>query len=183
MPTWINLGCGPFRAPAPWVNLDVIENETTHPDLVVDPLRPFDSFPRSTAHRIYLGHVLEHVPWPAVPDLLAQVRATLAPGGLVGVVGPDVLRTVERYRQGVDDWALVRAVLEDEHHYQHLDGATDDWPEARHWWNCYEERVVRILEAAGFEQVTPQPITPEALADWPVVAHTLHQCAVTAVAP
>ena len=51
----------------------------------------------------------------------------------------------------------------------------------RHCWNCYEDRVVRLLSDAGFDNVEAVAIDPEALAGWPVVAFTQHQCAVKGV--
>lgn len=177
----VNVGCGPFPAPAPWVNTDVIEEPDTgtRPDIVVtwdDPL----PFPDGTLDAVYCGHVLEHVPWADVDGFLALVRAKLAPGGEIMVVGPDVVRTLQRWRDGDDPWELVESVLEHELSFQ---TAPVQWANARHHWNCREDRVVAALGRAGFEQVAALPVTPDALAGWPVVAFTQHQCAVRAVAP
>lgn len=181
--TWLNVGCGSFRAPKPWWNIDVIETTGIHPDQVVDAGDPLGGFATDSCERVYLGHVLEHVPWPEVPAVLTEVRRVLQPGGRVAVVGPDVLRTIERYRSGSEPWDQVIAALEEEINYQWMCGVHDDWPQARHWWNCHEKRVIAALEAVGFADVRPVPITPEALDGWPVVAYTQHQCAVLAVAP
>ena len=173
---WLNVGCGPFRAPEPWVNLDVVDNDNTHPDIVVSAHRPLGLFSTETIERVYLGHILEHVPWDEVPRFLSDVMRALRPGGEIAVVGPDVERAIHLWHGGVVGWDIVTASLEHESPQYDL-GA---WPEARHWWNCTEARVVGALTLGGFVDVLPQSVTAEALNGWPVVAFTQHQCAVTA---
>jgi SAM-dependent methyltransferase len=186
----VNVGCGPYRAPEPWVNLDYHEGDGVQPDVIVtDPARPLACYPDDTVERVYLGHVLEHVPWPEVGPFLEDIHRALTPGGQVCAVGPDVLRVIQRWRDGIEDWTLVVSVLEnpwDRAYDQEGYGIikrTDQWRYARHWWNCDEERMVwAFTELSPFSEVTPLPITEEALAGWPVVAHTPWQCAVRAVA-
>lgn len=170
---WLNVGCGTHRAPDPWINLDVHADDDHRPDLVIDPADPFAAFDARSAERVYLGHVLEHVRWPLVGDLLACVRAVLAPGGLVLATGPDVYRTVTRWRDGAEPWDLVVSVLE------HADEADPGWPEAVHHWNCHETRLVGALTAAGFLDVAPSV----AFDGWPVVAWSEWQCAAGGVNP
>ncbi len=177
----INIGCGPFPAPSPWINTDVIRIPgNVEPDVVMDSWHPSELSALGDVERIYLGHVLEHVRWELVHDFLVECRDLLVPGGRICVVGPDVNRNIQRWHAGQETWDQVLAVLEDDVHFQAIPA---EWDGARHAWNCYEGRVVRALEAAGFAEVTALPITPEALAGWPVVAHTQHQCAVSAVKP
>jgi len=174
----VNLGCGPFLAPKPWVNVDVIYiPKVITPSVVVKPGEPLP-WNDEVADRVYLGHMLEHVEWADVSALLADVRRILCEGGEVCVVGPDVNRTLQRWHDGDENWQQVLGVIEDDLHYQE---AQAEWAGARHAWNCNEGRVMRALTAAGFRDVQPLPITEEALAEWPVVAFTQHQCAVRAV--
>lgn len=188
---WLNIGCGPFLAPAPWTNLDVVTTDTIRPDIVVDdPLRPLDGY--VNVERVYMGHVLEHVPWPEVADFLVHVRERMAPGGELMVVCPDVFRVIRRWRDGLDPegWELVESILEGpwDRDYGDAPGYAllerlPLWPYARHWWNAFEARVRFAVEQwGGFEKVEALPITEEALAGWPVVAHTQWQCAVRGVA-
>jgi hypothetical protein len=182
MRSWLNIGCGPFRAPEPWINTDVIRiSGNVEPDILMTSWRPAElAGTFEDVERIYLGHVLEHVRWEIVGDFLGECLELLAPGGRICVVGPDVNRNIQRYHAGQETWDQVIAVLEDDVHYQTTPA---DWDGARHAWNCYEGRVVRALAAAGFVDVTALPITEEALAGWPVVAHTLHQCAAVGTKP
>lgn len=181
--TWLNIGCGPFRAPEPWVNTDVVRIEgNVEPDIVVSSWHPavIRGYLSDDVERLYLGHVLEHVRWENVHDFLVECRELLVPGGKVCVVGPDVNRMIHRWRQGLEGWDQVLAVLEDDVHQQQTPA---EWDGARHAWNTYEGRVVRALTTAGFVEVTALEVTPTALAGWPVVSHAAHQCAVEAVAP
>lgn len=108
------------------------------------------------------------------------------------IVGPDVLRIIQRWHEGLEPegWLLVESCLENpwdrcygqdaDLPYGYVETETQ-WRGARHWWNCFETRVLYALRAyTTLTGVTAYPITPEALAGWPVVAHTQWQCAVGA---
>ena len=88
----INVGCGVFKAPSDWVNVDV--DPLYNPDVLAvagEPL-PFDDH---TVERVYLGHVLEHMEYKReAPAFLRDVKRILAPNGQVAVVGPDYDRAV-----------------------------------------------------------------------------------------
>jgi len=171
---WLNLGSGEHRAPAPWVNLDVHEDESRGfcPDLLVDPADPFAMID-GPAERIYVGHMLEHTPWPTVPRVLAQVRDALAPGGEVLVTGPDVFRSIQLWHTDELPWDMLALILE------HADLGTPEWPQESHWWNCHEARVERALSTAGF--TTRCIEDPTRLDGWPVVGWAGWQCAVLGV--
>lgn len=179
MGTWLNIGCGPFRAPAPWLNVDVVHIPgQIEPDILADSWNPGTlPFKLGTVERIYLGHVLEHVRWDRVNWFLSQCRGLLAPGGEIAVVGPDINRMIQRWHEGLEPWGQVLAVLEDDVHQQQTPA---EWDGARHQWNAYEGRVVRALGAAGFTEVRGVPVDDNALGRWPVVSFAPHQCAVLA---
>jgi len=185
----LNVGCGPHRAPEPWVNLDVHVGDGVEPDVQVDdPMFPLAGYPDGTVARVYLGHVLEHVEWDMLPAFLADIARALRPGGELAVVGPDVFRVIEHWHAGRESWQLVESALETPWPYASpdTDGETwsigAGWSGARHHWNCYEARVVWALRTVPeLAEVEAVPVTPEALAGWPVVAHTQWQCAVRAV--
>ncbi|HYH65878.1 MAG TPA: methyltransferase domain-containing protein [Urbifossiella sp.] len=178
-PRWLNFGCGPHYAPG-WLNVDVVETQTIRPDVVVPARGPLP-FQAGAFDRCYMSHVLEHVPWDDVPQVLAEVRRVVRPGGEVLVVGPDFARALERLRaepHSADAVRQVWEVTEDDSHYQRNE-PTFDWPGARHYWNCYEERVHRSLVRAGFAEVRALPVEPKPpLTDWPVVCYATNQCAV-----
>lgn len=146
----LNAGCGTHYAKG-WVNTDVWVNEETTPDVVVDPggVYPFDD---DTFDAVFLGHVLEHVPWPEVPTFLREMSRIAKPGAPMLAVGPDSVRTLQLWREGrIPDW-LIEAVLE----HQEIDPEDPSvpfWPGAAHHWNCHEERVVKVLTHVGFQQM------------------------------
>lgn len=167
---YLNVGCGQHRAPSPWLNLDVHHDELHRPDLITDPLEPFP-FEDGTADRIYLGHVLEHVKLDDIPWFLNEAKRTLADGGELLAVGPDVFRVIEGWKAGREPWELVQSALE------HADyPGTTDWPQAQHQWNCHEARVVEMLERSGFDAV-PLESPPEG---WPVVQWSAWQFCIQA---
>lgn len=176
--THLNIGSGPHNAPAPWINVDVVENDHIHPDIVVDPDRPLKQWKAKTVDAVYLGHVLEHIPWPTLPGFLAEVRRVLKPDAPVCVVGPDVHRAIERYKKGSEPWHIVAACLEEGTISPGM--GPDPWPGARHWWNCHEARVIQALECAGFNDVLGVHLDATTLAGWPCVSYAPWQLAVTA---
>lgn len=181
----LNLGCGPHYADG-WVNVDRItteyinsdgDPEVIRPDVEANVLEglPFES---GVADEIYLGHVLEHIPWSQVPDVLFEVRRVLAPGGQLCVVGPDLHLTIKGWREGkwhdIDGdggYWLVESVME--HSAMFMAGG-EAWEGARHQWNCFEKRASDVVEHAGFSR---QWSYTGRLADlrvdgWPLVADT-----------
>lgn len=171
----LNLGCGPFRAPDPWWNVDVTDRGSIDPDQVIDPDRPLP-YRDESCERVYLGHVLEHVPWCQIPRLLGEVHRVLWSDGDLLVVGPDVERAIRYWHDGDHryNWQLVIESLEGAHSSQ-PDG---EWDGGRHHWNCTEARLVEALEGAGFT-TTPVPVDDQAPFDgWPLVSYMPHQAAV-----
>jgi hypothetical protein len=176
---WLNVGCGQHYAPG-WHNVDVVcrpELGITPDQVVPARVRLDEVFPAGGFDRVFLGHVLEHVPWGWVPEFLAGVTRVLAPGGEVLVVGPDCFRVIERWRDGLEPWWLVVQCLEGDSSKPGL-GDESVWDGARHHWNAHEQRVVDALETAGFVGVTGVPLGSELLNGWPVVLRVEWQCAV-----
>lgn len=202
-PGHLNIGCGPFNAPVPWWNIDVVS--TNHPEY---PTRPNEIVPRGmplskyfgseSCDLVYCGHILEHQHWPdQLHGFLEDVQRLLVPGGRVAFVGPDVFRCITMWHEGRSGWDWVVAGLENYDaqfdlqearltddglvSYITSDNATEGWDEARHKWNCYEERMLFAVSKV-FTEAVAVPISPEFLGDFPVVAYTEYQCAVIASA-
>lgn len=189
-PGYLNVGCGPFRAPEPWHNIDVVRTEhheyPTQPDEVVPRDKSVaELFGERSCRRIYMGHLLEHVPWERVVWFLREaIGPALTDDGELCIVGPDVYRVIEMYKNGQEGWEWVEACLEGPDAQFDLQGeptgdATEGWPEARHKWNAYEDRVLRVVRLAGYA-ADAYPISPQHYGDWPLVAYTQFQCGVIA---
>ena len=181
-PGFLNLGCGEFRAPDPWWNIDLeVRNENALPDeLVTRDKSLVDLFGLNSCQRIYMGHLLEHVPWNMLMEFLDDVKDALVPGGYIAIVGPDVLRMIQGWHVGKEPWDIVLSGLEDD--LAQFDLTSGGYDGARHQWNAYEARVVRVLEAASFVEVRAiePPFQEIVNSQWPIVGCADWQCAVTA---
>jgi len=117
-PIWLNVGCGSYLAPQPWVNID--GNDSEYPDnfangsKTIVPRKPdivawSDSlpFPDASVDRIYAGHILEHMNLHngEVDRTLVEFKRVLAPGGKIMVVGPDLVKCGELLFQRHIDWS------------------------------------------------------------------------------
>lgn len=161
-----------------WINTDVVrESGLVEPDLVVthdDPL----PFPAYSFDRIYMGHVLEHVPWDKTVSFLKLAKETLKSDGELMVVCPDINRALNYFLAGNEDLRWYKSVIEDDFHYQEN---PSDWFGARHCWNAYEERVERVVNIAGYKNVQIVDINdPLQMFGWPLVSKAAWQCAVKA---
>jgi hypothetical protein len=182
MSKFLNVGCGPHLADG-WVNTDVIKTDEINPDVMVSLEDPFP-FEEASFDRAYVGHVMEHMPWHALPDWLDKLASVLSATAEVMFVGPDTLRAIEGYRLGRTKWEEMLAIIENVTSYH---GGEERWDEDRHQWNCFEQRVVDLLDNCGWKNIEPKGVAlggflPE-LGDWPVVSQARCQFAVSANPP
>jgi len=127
-------------------------NDETKPDVRVTPGEPYP-FDDNFFDAVYLGHVLEHIPWKDVPSFLNDISRVAKPNAPILVVGPDVYKTIHRWKQDREPWFMVQSVLE----HQGMNPKTEHsewWDGASHHWNCHEERVEELLTSMGFVGVT-----------------------------
>lgn len=179
----LNFGCGEFYV-ADWLNVDLVHEGRITPDLVIEPglagIGPATTLAKKAPfERVFLGHVLEHVPWDDVVPLLTRLAELTVSGGELLVVGPDIYKVLDEWKAGTKTVNFVTQCLEDHRHFQ---PAENIGPGARHYWNCYEQRVVEALEAVPFlTEVTPYAdIDKLPNEGWPLVASVGWQCGVKA---
>lgn len=159
--TWINVGCGEFRADG-WINIDMTsEDGGPQPDIQAsaDDL-PFED---KSVHRIYAGHVLEHISLDAVPEVLKEFKRVLADDGILAIVGPDLTRAEESFPDEIDN----------------IKYGADRWAGDVHLWDSRESTMLSILLENGWA-VEAVPIESDALNDWPVASRIGWQFAVMA---
>lgn len=175
----LNAGCGTHYAKG-WVNTDTWVTADTRPDIRVKPGEPYP-FDENYFDAVFLGHVLEHIPWKEVPAFLDDMKRISKPGAQFLICGPDVHRTIKRWAQGQEPWEMVLSVME------HLDVQNINVPElewwdgAHHHWNCHHERVWNLLTQSGFVKIQDvfdiipkDPMGKNWKNDginWPVVGH------------
>lgn len=151
-PQYLNAGCGTHYAPG-WVNTDVWSSDTTKPDIVVKTGEPYP-FKKNTFDAIFLGHVIEHIPWNKVPEFMEDMKRIAKPGAPLCIVGPDVYKTIHLWSTAQQPWWMVEAVMEHQGVNHQPDRENEEWVEAYHHWNCHEVRVQELLESLGFTNIT-----------------------------
>lgn len=144
----LNAGCGTHYADG-WVNVDIWEDDNTHPDVVTKPGQPYP-FDDNHFDAIYLGHVLEHIDWKDVPAFLLDMKRLAKSGSPILIVGPDVYKTIERWRNGQEPWHMVLSTLEHQDINDQPEREHEWWDGATHHWNCHHQRVWDLLERCGF---------------------------------
>lgn len=189
---YLNAGCGTHYAEG-WINCDVWEDELTRPDVRVTPGQPYP-FDDESIDALFLGHVLEHMPWPDVFPFMEDMLRICKQDAPILIVGPDVLRTIELWAQGRQPEHMVLSVMEhqDQNYQPGREGKV--WDGAPHHWNCHEERVGKILKHVGmdwvsFTSVIPHDPTGKGWHDyatgitWPVVGYHEWQFAIMTKKP
>ena len=117
----VNIGPGPHYVVG-WANVEVDPNVRHDylstpeaaalgelPDAIVKPWA-IDEF---EIEQIYLGHVIEHLPWESVPRVLHSLSNYLLPGAEMCVVVPDCRAAFKSM-----SWLQFLAVGEDDQHHQ-----------------------------------------------------------------
>lgn len=148
----LNAGCGTHYANG-WVNVDIWEGESTKPDVRVNPGEPYP-FEDNSFDGVYLGHVLEHIRWDEVPTFLKDIQRVAKPGAPVLVVGPDIYKTINRWKDGLEPWNMVLSTIEHQDMNWQPGRESEWWDGAHHYWNCHEERIATLLSDVGFLDIT-----------------------------
>lgn len=173
----LNIGPGPHYVDG-WKNVEVeqVRGIFEADFYVEDPMSlPFDD---EYADLIYCGHILEHIEWEKVPTYIDELYRVLKPGGTLLIVGPDMIRGLELWKQGrikrdfsENDPGLL-GMLEWE--------SLPNWDAPRHFWNCHEKRVISLLDPEyWFIESVPAMNDPK-LNGWPIVSQAGWQMAVFA---
>lgn len=141
----LNLGSGGVNLPG-YVNLDVLGQR--HPDVVSRVERlPFGD--GQAFDLVRASHILEHFPPQQCPEVLAEWRRVIKPGGYLVICVPDFIRqswlaVLDRGRLDPNSPRYNRDMIGG--HF-----ALDLPPEFRHQSMFSQESLTVILEAAGFK--------------------------------
>lgn len=189
-PLHVVVGCGEFKSKG-WWNIDFHRSPDgtehgTYPDEVVGD-RAWGTF--ENIERLYLGHVLEHIPQELLMESLQGWLKACAPGAQVCVVGPEYNRALELYRRGElklnDLWQRGEPGRHDstvEHWRDYYE--RELWNHSfYHRWTCTTERAQALMELAGYQDVRPLDILSNELNSWPLVSRSHDQFALMCSAP
>lgn len=167
----VNLGCGD-RYVDGWWNVD--HEGSPHPkDETVDLTGELPWAPNTITYA-YAGHILEHLTKSTALSLLVRLRACMAIGGRLLVVGPDVRKAEEMIANGTFDFRWG-------HTLDSLKYGGDRWPGDTHQWECDAEQVMELLESAGWNYVINLHSVNNAPSFWPIADREPQwQCAVWA---
>lgn len=167
----LNVGCGDFYAPG-WFNIDTTRNDIIRPDLVVESLLDMPEEIKDVTH-VYMGHVLEHMPFEEIPNLLGAIWERCLPGSVFAAVGPDVQRGQVMYDRGeIPKWLLEA---------MHKTPGDSPWNGHHHLWDCTEDLMVQAVRKSGVLSCDAVSIESHALDSFPVVARSTWQCASSGV--
>jgi predicted SAM-dependent methyltransferase len=148
----LNAGCGTWYAKG-WTNVDIWEDDNTKPDIVASAGEPYP-FEDSYFDAVYLGHVIEHIDWSDVPAFLLDMNRVAKPDAPILIVGPDVLKTIQLWKEGKEPWHMVLSTMEHQDVNYQPDREHEWWDGATHHWNCHNQRVLELLEDTGFTDIS-----------------------------
>lgn len=155
-PLWLDLGGGARAGRDGWLNIDI----TRQCDIYWD-LREGIPFPDGRVARLYSSHVLEHLTFRDGQALMREGLRVLQPGGSFSVCVPDAGMYIRAYAEGrqlpEDFFGWTPAVngstaIDMVNYTAYMDG--------HHAYMFDQENLVRRLELAGFERVTPREFDP-----------------------
>lgn len=161
----LNLGCGPLQHEG-WINLD--SEPTMEPDVVANVMAlPFDS---ESVDQVYMGHVLEHLPFIQVPWALREASRVMKPGAEIAVVGPDIRLAWEGFKTKKWGEDTVDGVING----SGCGGHDSDI----HMWVCEREIVYPLMLDHFVDVCTPsvEDLDPK----WPIHSRIGWQFAITA---
>src|SRR3954471_3203626 len=92
----LNWGCGDHTRPG-WINAD--RNPAPYVDLCCDILAGGLPLPDGSMDYVVSIHALPEVPYDQLVPVLAELRRVIAPGGVLRLSLPNLLKSVRAYRR------------------------------------------------------------------------------------
>lgn len=141
----LHIGCGK-NIISHWINADI----SLKADLIIF-LQKKLPFKNNYLEKIYLEHVLEHVPFKTAVFFLKEAHRTLLHGGIIRIAMPDLDDLVDGYKH---NWRQFDWVNWPSHSFiktkAEMINIAFYWWGHRHLYN--QEELARALEEAGFSK-------------------------------
>lgn len=102
----LNIGCGPGwrEMPDDWVHLDLHEYGQQVRGDIRYPLTSWLGRKEAEYDIVVANHVLHMVEWESIDIALANVRATMTPGGVLRIIERDSLRAFQAFERLDEAW-------------------------------------------------------------------------------
>lgn len=157
MYTNLNVGSGTHPAQG-WLNVDIGACHGVNVRASAHGL-PFQD---RTFERVYLGHVLEHLPWDDITSVLDEISRVSVSDAVLCVVGPCLDKAVSTHQPA---WLLDQI---------RVNGGTGP---GDHKWNPTTDLTFQALVTAGCAQVREVPVGQTVGVGWPNTVADTWQCA------
>lgn len=152
---YIHLGCGPINAHG-FINVDVVPYSHIH---YIHEVENLSIFSNEYADLIYASHVLEHISYNIVPNVLREWYRVLKRDGILRISVPDFDRLINVYNnEGKDLRAIIGPLM----------GGQDN-PYNFHKAIFNKEYLAELLFSVGFREVrqwSPENVELHSFEDW-----------------
>lgn len=166
---FLNLGSGPHYMPG-WTNLDLYTDYEVAPDVQGDIFKL--PFKERQFKKVYLGHLLEHLPWDRIPHALAEVIRVSVPGGRVMVVGPCIWKAINNQVP----YQLLKQIAR-------TAPGDNDVVGTGHEWTPDTGLTLEAMTLGGLEKVTEVPVANICRPQWPNTVTDTWQVAAMGIVP
>lgn len=135
----VHIGCGDFNDKR-YINMD------TRPGWHIHSTKPIEEiegvFPKNFADLIYACHILEHVPYAKVPDVLKKTHSRLKKGGILRLAVPDFAVITQMYQTGKSVKDILPPLM-----------GGQGYPDNFHYTAFDRKFLTDLLLDAGFQKV------------------------------
>ncbi len=152
---YIHLGCGEINAPG-FINVDAVPFSHIH---YVQQVEDLSIFPNNYADLIYASHVLEHISYRKVFEVLGEWHRVLKEGGVLRLAVPDFDKLIKVYSAENKDVQTIIKVL--------MGGQGYAYNVHKSVFN--EKYLEELLLLVGFREVRrwdPQKVELHSFEDW-----------------
>lgn len=104
----VHIGCGEKNVPG-FINVDA--RPLAHVHVVTDDITSLTDFQTGTADLVYMCHVLEHIKYDDLKNVLSEMRRILKDGGVLRISVPDFDKLIDVYHAAGKDIESIRRQL------------------------------------------------------------------------